>query len=148
MAKISSKNALLASLSHTNRVPWILINYELQEINEAQLSVTNRQANILPHFTCYWCQSRNSTCFEQVKCNRKTIIFTNDKITTRRKRYLHSDLTSEGQCSRLKRKWRKPIKKVNTLKQKLQLFYNIKLSNATRRRYISIFMCYVSQRAR
>ena len=78
----------------------------------------------------------------------KTIIFTNDKITTRRKRYLRSDLTSEGQCSRLKRKWRKPIKKVNTLKQKLQLFYNIKLSNATRRRYILIFMCFVSQRAR
>ena len=125
-------------------MPWILINYELQEINEAQLSVTNRQANILPHFTCYWCQSRNSTCFEQVKCNRKTIIFTNDKITTRRKRYLHSDLTSEGQCSRLKRKWRKPIKKVNTLKQKLQLAYNRIIKCNTEKIYLTIYVFFIT----
>ena len=37
--------------------------------------------------------------------------------------------------------------KVNTLKQKLQLVYNKELSNATGKRYISLFMRFVSQSA-
>ena len=70
-----------------------------------------------------------------------------DKTIRQRKRYLQSDLTSGGQCTRLKGKRRKPIKKVNALRQKLQLVYNKELSNATRRRYISLFMLFVSQSA-
>ena len=70
-----------------------------------------------------------------------------DKTIRQRKRYLLPDLTSGGQCTRLKGKRRKPIKKVNALRQKLQLVYNKELSNATRRRYISLFMLFVSQSA-
>ena len=53
-----------------------------------------------------------------------------------------------GPMHQIKKKMKKTNKKVNTLKQKLQLVYNIQLSNVTRRRYISLFMCFVSQRAR
>ena len=42
---------------------------------------------------------------------------------------------------------REPINKVNALRQKLQLVYNIELSNATRKRYMSLFMRFVSQSA-
>ena len=28
------------------------INYKLQAVNETQFSIMNRQANLVPHFTC------------------------------------------------------------------------------------------------
>ena len=68
----------------------VCINYQLQVINEIQLSITN------------WF------------------------------------------VSRLKGKWRKPIGKENSLKQKLQLIYNIEISNAILRRYLSLFIGFVS----
>ena len=30
----------------------VCINYKLQVVNETQLAIMNRQANLVPHFTC------------------------------------------------------------------------------------------------
>ena len=76
-----------------------------------------------------------------------TIIFINDKIKLLNNENVTYNLISGGQCTRLKGKRRKPVKKVNALRQKPQLVYNKELSNATRKGYISLFMRFVSQSA-
>ena len=34
------------------KITKVCINHKLQVVNETQLSITNRQANLVPHFTC------------------------------------------------------------------------------------------------
>ena len=35
------------------KITKVCINHKLQVVNETQLSITNRQANLVPHFTCW-----------------------------------------------------------------------------------------------
>ena len=46
-------------------------------------------------------------------------------------------------CLQIKREMKKRKEK----KEKMQLIYNIELSNVVRRRYVSLFMCFLSQSA-